>query len=94
MYVLKCLNFLLLFSHFPQSTIKKGFHSLSRLPSVTESDENVNDSYVDMNQSGRHSNAEDSQVIIFLTFLTWPSFIFQRVVKDKIQNTSYLNIGF
>ncbi|KAM6138186.1 LOW QUALITY PROTEIN: androglobin [Phoenicopterus ruber ruber] len=45
--------------HFPQSTIKKGFHSLSRLPSVTESDENGNDSNVDVNQSGRHSNAED-----------------------------------
>ncbi|NWU70559.1 ADGB protein, partial [Pterocles burchelli] len=54
---------------FPQSTIKKGFHSLSCLPSVTESDENVNDSNVVMNQSGRHSNAEDhSQVIILLIF--------------------------
>ncbi|NWY49386.1 ADGB protein, partial [Chionis minor] len=52
--------------HFPQSTIKKGFRSLSCLPSVTESDENVNDSNVDMNQSGRHSNAEDySQNISF-----------------------------
>ncbi|NXH78030.1 ADGB protein, partial [Hydrobates tethys] len=45
--------------HFPQSTFKKGFHSISCLPSVTESDENVSDSNVDMNQSGRHSNAED-----------------------------------
>ncbi|KAM6086608.1 androglobin isoform 2-T2 [Theristicus caerulescens] len=45
--------------HFPQSTIKKGFHSVSCLPSVTESDENVSDSNVDMNQRGRHSNAED-----------------------------------
>ncbi|NXO47094.1 ADGB protein, partial [Aramus guarauna] len=45
--------------HFPRSTIRKGFNSLSSLPSVTESDENVNDSNVDMNQSGRHSNAED-----------------------------------
>ncbi|NXY41508.1 ADGB protein, partial [Ceuthmochares aereus] len=46
-------------THFSQSTIKKGFRSLSRLPSVTESDENVNDSNVDANQSGRLSNAED-----------------------------------
>ncbi|XP_075604574.1 androglobin [Balearica regulorum gibbericeps] len=45
--------------HFLQSTIRKGFNSLPCLPSVTESDENVNDSNVDMNQSGRHSNAED-----------------------------------
>ncbi|XP_030355677.1 androglobin isoform X2 [Strigops habroptila] len=44
---------------FPQSALKKGFDSLSRLPSVTESDENVRDSNVDMNQSVRHSNAED-----------------------------------
>ncbi|NXW29361.1 ADGB protein, partial [Phaetusa simplex] len=45
--------------HFPQSTIKKGFRSPSCLPSVTESDENVNDSNVDISPSGRHSNAED-----------------------------------
>ncbi|XP_010290269.1 PREDICTED: androglobin-like, partial [Phaethon lepturus] len=53
--------------HFPQRTIKKGFHSLSCLPSVTESDENINDSNVDMNQSGRHSNAEDhsQETILF-----------------------------
>nr|XP_009930417.1 PREDICTED: androglobin [Opisthocomus hoazin] len=43
--------------HFPQSTIKKGFHSISCLPSVTESDENVSDSKVGMIQSERHSNA-------------------------------------
>ncbi|KAK2531414.1 Adgb [Columba guinea] len=46
--------------HFPQSTIKKGFHSVSCLPSVTESDENVSDTNVDMNQNGIHSNEEDS----------------------------------
>ncbi|XP_074436457.1 androglobin [Larus michahellis] len=45
--------------HFPQSIIKKGFRSLSCLPSVTESDENVNESNVDISPSGRHSNAED-----------------------------------
>ncbi|KAM9656103.1 androglobin [Morphnus guianensis] len=45
--------------HSPQSTIKKGFHSVSCLASVTENDENVGDSNVDMNRSGRHSNAED-----------------------------------
>ncbi|NXE22524.1 ADGB protein, partial [Ardeotis kori] len=45
--------------HFPQSTIKKGFSSISHLPSVTESDENVSDSNVDVNQTGRESNAED-----------------------------------
>ncbi|NXW50245.1 ADGB protein, partial [Nyctiprogne leucopyga] len=36
--------------HFPQSTIKKGFRAISCLPSVTESDENVSDSKVDMHQ--------------------------------------------
>ncbi|XP_051667251.1 androglobin isoform X3 [Manacus candei] len=46
-------------THFPQSTITKGFHSLSHLASVTESDENESDSNVDMNRNGRHSNAED-----------------------------------
>ncbi|KAF1584810.1 Androglobin, partial [Eudyptes moseleyi] len=67
--------------HFPQSTIKKGFHSVSCLPSVTESDENVSDSNVDMNQSGRHSNAEDySQVIIFLILFNLTYFY---IPKDK-----------
>ncbi|NXI94352.1 ADGB protein, partial [Psophia crepitans] len=37
-------------THFLRSTIRKGFNSLSCLPSVTESDENVNDSNMDMNQ--------------------------------------------
>ncbi|XP_017669266.1 PREDICTED: androglobin isoform X4 [Lepidothrix coronata] len=46
-------------THFPQSTITKGFLSLSHLASVTESDENEGDSNVDMNRNGRHSNAED-----------------------------------
>ncbi|XP_051471014.1 androglobin [Apus apus] len=46
-------------THFPQSTIKKGFQSISCLPSVTESDENVNDSNGDMNQARSNSNAED-----------------------------------
>ncbi|XP_071662490.1 androglobin isoform X2 [Patagioenas fasciata] len=45
--------------HFPRSTIKKGFHSVSCLPSVTESDENVSDTNVDMDQNGIHSNEED-----------------------------------
>lgn len=68
-YVLKCLSFLLLFSCFPQSTIKKGLNSLTQFPSVTERVGNVNDSNVDMNQSERHSNAEDySQVIIFFIY--------------------------
>ncbi|XP_010130639.1 PREDICTED: androglobin, partial [Buceros rhinoceros silvestris] len=44
---------------FPRSTITKGFSSISHLPSITESDENVSGSNVDMNQSGRHSNAEE-----------------------------------
>ncbi|NXD87185.1 ADGB protein, partial [Halcyon senegalensis] len=49
--------------NFLQSTNKKGFQSISCLPSVTESDENVSDSNVDMNQSGGHSSAVDySQV--------------------------------
>ncbi|NXK32377.1 ADGB protein, partial [Piprites chloris] len=37
-------------THFPRSTITKGFYSLSRLTSITESDENESDSNVDMNQ--------------------------------------------
>eukprot|EP00075_Anas_platyrhynchos_P020871 XP_027310124.1 androglobin isoform X3 [Anas platyrhynchos] len=44
---------------FPQSTIKKGFNLLTQLYTVTENAGNVNDSNVDMNQSERHSNAED-----------------------------------
>ncbi|NXB71158.1 ADGB protein, partial [Donacobius atricapilla] len=36
--------------HFPQSTLKKGFRSVSRLTSVTETDENESDSNGDMNQ--------------------------------------------
>ncbi|TRZ16650.1 hypothetical protein HGM15179_010476, partial [Zosterops borbonicus] len=56
-------------TRFPKSTLKKGFHSISRLPSFTETDENESDSNEDMNQNGRHSNLEDySQVIIFLVF--------------------------
>ncbi|KAJ7404149.1 androglobin [Willisornis vidua] len=47
--------------HFPKSTITKGFHSVSRLASVTESDENGSDSNLDMNQNERHSNAIRSQ---------------------------------
>ncbi|KAJ7403645.1 hypothetical protein BTVI_75723 [Pitangus sulphuratus] len=42
-------------THFPRSTITKGFHFVSRLTSVTESDENESDNNVDMNQ-----NAEDN----------------------------------
>ncbi|XP_048153581.1 androglobin [Corvus hawaiiensis] len=45
--------------HFPQSTLKKGFHSVSNLTSVTETDESESDSNGDMNQNRRHSNAED-----------------------------------
>ncbi|NXT75360.1 ADGB protein, partial [Zapornia atra] len=37
-------------THFLQSTITKRFHSISRLPSITENDENVNDSNVDTSQ--------------------------------------------
>ncbi|NWV62119.1 ADGB protein, partial [Malurus elegans] len=36
--------------HFPQSTLKKGFHSLPRLISITEIDENESDNHMDMNQ--------------------------------------------
>ncbi|XP_041325987.1 androglobin [Pyrgilauda ruficollis] len=46
-------------TYFPQSSLKKGFHTTSRLTSVTETDENESDSNGDMNQNGRHSNAED-----------------------------------
>lgn len=97
-YVLKCLSFLLLFSCFPQSTIKKGFNLLTQLYTVTENAGNVNDSNVDMNQSERHSNAEDYfQVKIFfiyIFFLIWPNFILQRIVKDEIENPWFLNIHF
>ncbi|NWU90773.1 ADGB protein, partial [Upupa epops] len=37
-------------TQFPQSTIKRGFPCVTRLPSVTESDENVSDTNVDMKQ--------------------------------------------
>ncbi|XP_067150851.1 androglobin [Apteryx mantelli] len=47
-------------THFPKATIKKGFHSICLLPSVTENDENENDINVDMNQSMRHLKAEDN----------------------------------
>lgn len=68
-YGLKYLHSFLLFSRFPQSILKKGFKSISCLTTVTETDENESDSNGDMNQNGRHSNAEDySQVIIFLFF--------------------------
>ncbi|OXB71393.1 UNVERIFIED_CONTAM: hypothetical protein H355_010722, partial [Colinus virginianus] len=52
---------------FTQSTIQKGLHSMTRLPSVTESDENIDDSNVEMNQSGRCSSAEDYSQFTFLT---------------------------
>ncbi|XP_062344986.1 androglobin [Cinclus cinclus] len=51
-------------THFLQSTIKKGFHSLTHLTSVTESDES--ESNEDMNHNGRHSNADYSQETISL----------------------------
>lgn len=41
---------LLLFSQFLSSAIKKGFRLASTLPSVVECDENVNDTYLDVNQ--------------------------------------------
>ncbi|XP_065587886.1 androglobin [Cyrtonyx montezumae] len=44
---------------FTQSIIQKGFRSMTHLPSVTESDENIDDSNVEVNQSGRCSSAED-----------------------------------
>ncbi|XP_056200360.1 androglobin [Falco biarmicus] len=71
---------------FPQSTIKKGFHSVSCLPPVTERDENVSDSNVDMNQSGRHSNAED---YFQETTLFWQQNT-QRLSKDELDE----NISF
>ncbi|NWR09839.1 ADGB protein, partial [Paradoxornis webbianus] len=37
-------------THFPQSTLKKGFRSISHLTSVTETDENESDINRDMNQ--------------------------------------------
>lgn len=82
-YGLKCLHSLLLFSHFPQSTLKKGFHSITHLTSVTETDES--DSNEDMNQNGSHSNADYSQVNNIPICLNWPNFILQRIVKDKIE---------
>ncbi|NWR73225.1 ADGB protein, partial [Centropus unirufus] len=65
-------------TRFLQCTIRKGFQSPSRLPSVIERNENINDSNVDGNQSGRCSNGEDhSQIlcaychcIVSLCFLT------------------------
>uniref|UniRef100_U3KF62 Androglobin n=1 Tax=Ficedula albicollis TaxID=59894 RepID=U3KF62_FICAL len=49
-------------THFPQSALKKGFRSITRLTSVTETDES--DSNGDMNQNRRHSNADYSQETI------------------------------
>ncbi|XP_054135004.1 androglobin [Melozone crissalis] len=46
-------------THVSKSILKKGFQSMSHLASVTETDENESDSNGDMNQNGRHSNAED-----------------------------------
>uniref|UniRef100_A0A8C0UYA7 Androglobin n=2 Tax=Cyanistes caeruleus TaxID=156563 RepID=A0A8C0UYA7_CYACU len=46
-------------THFPQTTLKKGFRSISHLTSVSEIDENESDSNGDMSQNGRLSNAED-----------------------------------
>ncbi|NXA84536.1 ADGB protein, partial [Thryothorus ludovicianus] len=37
-------------THFPQTALKKGFHSISHLTSVTENDENESDDNGDMNQ--------------------------------------------
>ncbi|NWT51230.1 ADGB protein, partial [Erythrocercus mccallii] len=37
-------------THFPKSTLKKGFRSISHLASITETDENESDSNGDMNQ--------------------------------------------
>ncbi|NWV94874.1 ADGB protein, partial [Machaerirhynchus nigripectus] len=37
-------------THFPQSTLKKGFHSVSNLTSITETDEDESGSNGDMNQ--------------------------------------------
>ncbi|NXN57414.1 ADGB protein, partial [Rynchops niger] len=72
--------------HFPQSTITKGFCSLSCLPSIAESDENVNDSNVDISPSGRHSNAEDySQE----TTLCW-----QQNTDRPSKEELHQNIGF
>ncbi|XP_063246408.1 androglobin isoform X2 [Prinia subflava] len=48
-------------TRFPQSTLKKGFHSISHLTTVIETDENESDSNGDMNQNGRHSNPDYSQ---------------------------------
>ncbi|XP_072187407.1 androglobin isoform X2 [Excalfactoria chinensis] len=44
---------------FTQSTIQKGFHLMTHLPSVSESNEIVVDSNVEMNQSRRCSDVED-----------------------------------
>ncbi|XP_066034990.1 androglobin [Chamaea fasciata] len=46
-------------THFPQSTLRKGFRSISLLTSVTETDENESDINGDMNQNRRHSNPKD-----------------------------------
>ncbi|XP_074920128.1 androglobin isoform X1 [Chelonoidis abingdonii] len=47
-------------THFPSSTIKRGYSPASTLPSVIESDENVNDIYLDVNQNMRFLSAEDN----------------------------------
>ncbi|NXX80560.1 ADGB protein, partial [Urocolius indicus] len=74
--------------HFPRFTIKKGFHSVSCLPSVTESDENLSDSNVDMNQSDRNSNADYSQVTISLFFFLLNLVYFAKD-KESCKNISF-----
>ncbi|XP_032299535.1 androglobin isoform X3 [Coturnix japonica] len=44
---------------FTQSTIQKGFHLMTHLPFVSEKNENLVDSNVELNQSGSCSNVED-----------------------------------
>ncbi|NWZ19881.1 ADGB protein, partial [Asarcornis scutulata] len=71
---------------FPQSTIKNGFNSLTQLPSVTEHVGNVNDSNVDMNQSERHSNAEDySQCIESVCLLISAEELHENISSDAKQ---------
>ncbi|XP_053829227.1 androglobin isoform X2 [Vidua macroura] len=52
--------------HFPQSTLKKGFNSISHLTTVTETDENESDSNGDMNQNGRYTEDYSQETIPLL----------------------------
>ncbi|XP_075780494.1 androglobin isoform X2 [Pelodiscus sinensis] len=72
--------------HFPPSTIKRGCSPGFTLPSVIESDENINDIYLDVTQNIRFLSAEDnSQETSFIQ-----QYNTEGLTKDElIENISF-----